>query len=375
VTVLYPNGGEVFEIGEVINVEWETSSCCDSVNRVDLYQNGTYCDILAEAGVYHGIVPWTVTPCAGETGYQVVVVNLQGYTDISNEAFVIAGAVRVCCFDDGSCEILESWDCGHSGGTWYPDEYSCDPNPCPQPEAACCFEDGHCELLTDADCADAGGIWQGYGSNCDPNLCPSPGCTGALVHNHDSAFENGCAWSYGGIAPPYYGAFGEAYEVGSGVNLQCIALWLTQTGGYFGQTCDVYVWEGGVGSPPEAVLAVMVGFDPGAPAFWPEVSQHNADIPDLFVTGEITVGYWGNWPDEEAGWYCASDTDSFGGHPWTCAAPGSGYGPGWIHASEVWAETSALGLGYVYTSPTRVKGTTWESIKELSKPADARSRD
>ena len=333
--VLYPDGGEVLEIGEVIDVTWETSACCDSVNRVDLYQDGTHCAQIAGPGTYYGSCSWAVAPCAGETGYQVVVTNLLGYSDMSDETFVIAGALRVCCFDDGSCEMLESYNCGHSGGTWYPDEYACDPNPCP----------------------------------------PPGGCTGTLVHNHDSAFENGYAWSYGGVMPPYYGAFGEGYLVGDGVNVQCIALWLTQTGTYFGQTCDVYIWEGGVSGPPEAVLAVMVGFDPGAPAFWPEISQHNADIPDFFATGEITVGYWGNWPDEAAGWYCAADTDGFGGHPWTCAAPGSGYGPGWIHANEVWESTSTLGLGYVYASPARAMGTTWESIKDLSKPADVRPRN
>ena len=39
--------------------------------------------------------------------------------------------------------------------------------------------------------------------------------SGVLVHNHDGSFESGCMWQYGGTMPPYYGAFGEGYDLGA----------------------------------------------------------------------------------------------------------------------------------------------------------------
>jgi hypothetical protein len=191
-------------------------------------------------------------------------------------------------------------------------------------------------------------------------------CSGTLMVNHDFSFENGYAWRYAGIQAPYYGAFGEGFSMGGGTNVQCIALFLSDLGYYTGQLCDVYIWEGGVSGLPGNVLTVMTGYTPGAPATWPAVSEHDADIPDYVVAGtEFTVGYWGNWPGLLQGWFVGADLDGFGGYPWTCLAPGSGYGTGWTDPSVVWGTTMSMGLGFYYGESTPAESATWGSIKAL----------
>ncbi len=213
--------------------------------------------------------------------------------------------------------------------------------------------------------------FQMLGPTSEPGEVVSSGldeCTGTLAYNHDMTFEGAYGWRYGGVEPPYYGAFGEGFSMDAGTNVQCIALWLSGIGYYIGQTCDCYIWEGGVTDEPGEVLTVMVGFDPGIPANWPDVSQHDADIPDYTVTGdEFTIGYWGNWPGMVFGWFCAADLDGPGGHPWTCVSPGSGYGTGWIDPSYVWGTTMAMGLGFYYGDPVPAESPTWGSIKDLFK--------
>ena len=192
-------------------------------------------------------------------------------------------------------------------------------------------------------------------------------CTGTLMYNHDYSFENGYAWQYGGVEPPYYGAFGEGFAMGMDVNVQCVSLWISHLGQYMGGPCDVYVWEGGVAGLPGNVLGVLTGVDPGAPAIWPAVSQHDVDLPDVFVVGgELTVGYWGDWVGGGTQWYCAADLDGFGGAPWTNLAPGSGYGTGWTDPSVIWGPTMSMGLGFYYGGePTPAESATWGSIKAL----------
>jgi len=123
----------------------------------------------------------------------------------------------VCCFNDGSCQVIHTGNCSAQGGTWRPDLGDrCEPNPCPQPHVCCiydecllamsaseclahpggtyhpewsscdpnpctaepyvcCFSDGTCQLLTRAACMQAGGIWRpSLGQSCTPNPCPQP---------------------------------------------------------------------------------------------------------------------------------------------------------------------------------------------------------
>lgn len=53
---------------------------------------------------------------------------------------------------------------------------------------------------------------------------------------------------------------------------------------------------------------VTTDIDPGMPAMWPDVSQHDIDLPDFaFSGGEFTVGYWGNWPGMFWIWFVGAD--------------------------------------------------------------------
>ena len=177
-------------------------------------------------------------------------------------------------------------------------------------------------------------------SEPDTRACSS----GALHYNHNGSFENGYAWQYDGVVPPYYGCFGEAYDLGA-VTVHCGAYWLTQIGYFTGQRADCYVWEGGVTRPPGAVVGVVTGVLFSGIAYWPSISQHDVDL-NIDVTGEFTVGYWGNWPGSgPCGWYVAADLDGEQGHPWTNIAPGIGYPTGWQDPSIVWGYTPALGIG------------------------------
>jgi hypothetical protein len=81
---------------------------------------------------------------------------------------------EACCFPDGHCEYVLETICLENGGTPYGVGTDCDPNPCDQPPMACCFPDGHCEFVTEELCTTLGGIPQGYGTSCDPNPCPPP---------------------------------------------------------------------------------------------------------------------------------------------------------------------------------------------------------
>ena len=101
--------------------------------------------------------------------------NVLGANGIGTQA-QLAGA---CCFEDGSCVVLTSEECGLQGGIYQGDETLCDPNPCelpppPPAEGACCFADGSCVILTAEACGLQGGIYQGDEIACDPNPCELP---------------------------------------------------------------------------------------------------------------------------------------------------------------------------------------------------------
>jgi hypothetical protein len=187
--------------------------------------------------------------------------------------------------------------------------------------------------------------------------------TGTLYVNHDGTFENGYAWRYAGIAPPYYGAFAEGYDLGPGT-LACAAMWFSHNGTFAGQTCDVYVWDSD-GVNPTNVLGVVVGFAPSGVGFWPNITQHDCDV-NVYCPGDFFVGFWGNWPGVVQGWFIAADLDGFGGLPRTNIAPGIGYPTGWQDPSIVWGPTQSMGLGgYFGEGGSPAENQTWGSIKAL----------
>lgn len=194
----------------------------------------------------------------------------------------------------------------------------------------------------------------------DTNPCPPA----VLLANNDGSFENGYAWQYGGVVPPYYGAFADGY---TGTGSVCgIQLNLTTVSGYYlGQTLDAYVWDASGGNPNN-VLSVTVGVSITMPGIWPNISTHDIDNIDAAVAGDFFVGYWGNWPGVAPGWFVAADLDGFGGVPRTNIAPGIGYPTGWTDPSVVWGPTMALGCSaWLGEDVIPVEETTWGAIKAL----------
>jgi hypothetical protein len=208
----------------------------------------------------------------------------------------------------------------------------------------------------------------------------SDGCIDNPTYfNHDGSFENGYAWQYGGIAAPYYGAFGEGFYMGSHGDICCGGFCVSTLPGYFtGQSADVYVWEGGAGySAPGAVLDVVPGIVFTNVPDWPAVGMNTIEM-NVYVPDEFTIGYWGNWPDALLGYFCAADLNGPGGHPWTNIAPGIGYPSGWNDPSIVWGPTQAMGMGVAWHEggpgwicnpwtppPIPARSSTWGSIKHL----------
>jgi hypothetical protein len=187
---------------------------------------------------------------------------------------------------------------------------------------------------------------------------------GTLIYHHDDSFENAFGWNFEAVVPPYYGAFGEGYDLGQGM-IYCGAYWLTTLDDFYtGQTSDCYIWEGGTDAPPDAVLGVVTGVVFNDVAIWPAIGQYDIDL-NIAVTGPFTVGYWGNWPGAWQGFWCAADLNGRQGHPWTCIAPGQDYPSGWQDPGVVWGMMRSLGCGVYFEQGTPAEGETWGAVKAL----------
>jgi hypothetical protein len=188
---------------------------------------------------------------------------------------------------------------------------------------------------------------------------------GVLIHNHDDTFENVVAWQYSGVVPPYYGALAEGYDLGAGT-VYCGVYWVTTVPCYFtGQSADCFVWEGGVSTPPGTVLGATIGVVFESVPDWPGIGVNEIGL-NVHVSGAFTVGYWGNWPGAQCGYWSCADLSGPSGHPWTCIAPGIGYPSGWQDPSIVWGPTASMGIGvYFGSDPSSIQAQTWGSVKAL----------
>ena len=188
--------------------------------------------------------------------------------------------------------------------------------------------------------------------------------SGVLIHDHDGSFENGYAWQYEGCRSPYYGAFGEGYDLRAG-SVACGVYWLSSLAGFFPpNVADCYIWDGGVGSEPGDVLAVLPGVDVGPIGLWPYCTQHDVDM-NVAVDGAFTIGLWGPWPGQLCWYFVAADENGPGGRPWTCIAPGTGYPSGWQDPAIVWPNAKSLGCGVYFEQGTPAEGETWGAVKAL----------
>jgi hypothetical protein len=185
---------------------------------------------------------------------------------------------------------------------------------------------------------------------------------------HYLHLDTGYAWRGSGVAQPHYGAFAEGFEVGGSKSITAVRLCLaTVEGLWMGQHTDVYIWEGGVTSPPGAVLAVLTGAVPESVPVWPNWAENDFPITVGHVEGEIAAGFWVDSKEAHA-FFILADESGIPGHPWTQFAPDSGYDTGWGHPNLVpdWAGCQTLGIAVqVETSAAPVELTTWGNVKAL----------
>jgi len=197
---------------------------------------------------------------------------------------------------------------------------------------------------------------------------------GTLVYNHDGSFEQAYAWAFGGIVPPYYGAFGEAYDLGPG-DVVCGSYWFTHVYEWPEYPIDLYIWDGGLTGEPGEVLCMVPDVVPYNVPHWPECGQNDMGL-GCCVAGEFTVGYWLGLPGDPRRLFICSDENGPPGCPWTCIAPGIGYPTGWRHPNVIWPECQSLGCGVWFSrDPAGVEelpehggasgSPTWGSIKAL----------
>jgi hypothetical protein len=189
---------------------------------------------------------------------------------------------------------------------------------------------------------------------------PDP-CDGSLIMNYDGTADcDGYCWQYGGIVPPYYGAFAECYQFEGmvcGIELNLFGI------GYPCFGCDLYVWED-AGGEPGNVLSVTRDVDPCPVAIWPNVSTHDFAIDNLPVDGPFWVGYWTDASDRVCPYFIAADCQFSNGCPMTNIAPGVGYPTGWNSVSLVWGPTQAIGIGvWKLDEGTPTAETSWGRVK------------
>jgi hypothetical protein len=213
----------------------------------------------------------------------------------------------------------------------------------------------------------AGSIGAGHGvavPGGDSDPCNSQG----LLLNYDGSAENGYCWQYGGVVPPYYGAFAECYE--STVGVCGIQLHLTGIG-YPCGPLTAYVWDD-AGGMPGNVLSATTGLNPCPVATWPNISVHDLPITQTTTAGRFWIGYWADWSAALCGYFVAADEDGPGGCPFTNIAPGIGYPTGWQHTSNIWGSTQSIGIGAwigtnggIHYPPNPTQQTSWGQIKKI----------
>jgi hypothetical protein len=186
-------------------------------------------------------------------------------------------------------------------------------------------------------------------------------CNGTLIIHYDGVDDcDGYCWQYGGIAPPYYGAFAECYDFDGtvcGIELQLSSL------GYPCFGCDLYVWED-AGGIPGNVLSFTGNVDPCPVAIWPNVSTHDLPIDNVPVAGTFWVGYWTDASDSVCPYLITASCHGVGSCPFTNIAPGMGYPTGWHDVSLVWGSTQSIGIGvWRLDEGTPINQTSWGRVK------------
>ncbi len=185
-----------------------------------------------------------------------------------------------------------------------------------------------------------------------------------LVVHHDGSFEAGFAWEGAGVVEPYWGCFGEGFDLGPG-RVECFSVWITRSAFHPERLTDIYVWEGGVTGEPGNVLGLVAGILFANVPVYPAVGRFDAEIV-VPVAGAFTAGSWGDWPGLGLGYWWMVDTNGEPGHPWTHVVPDLGYPEGWQHPSAAFGTAvRSMGIGVHFTPdpPTPAQPASWGSVK------------
>lgn len=110
-TLLAPNGGESWAVGDSIAIAWTTSEQCGASVRLDLFHDGDSCAVIADSiADAQGSFDWIAETCAEDSaGYAVRVRDLvTGSADLSDATFVIA-PLPVCTLEVTAPNGGEYW--------------------------------------------------------------------------------------------------------------------------------------------------------------------------------------------------------------------------------------------------------------------------
>ncbi len=98
-TLVSPNGGEVWDVGSEVDITWSTSAGISDSVMIELLADGAACDTIAAAAPNDTSYPWTVSACAGvdSCGYSIRIRDLSiGVVDTSDARFcILPGSVAL----------------------------------------------------------------------------------------------------------------------------------------------------------------------------------------------------------------------------------------------------------------------------------------
>lgn len=97
IALMYPNGGESLNAGDVVQISWNAASCCGAQVSLELLRAGLPCVSIAGAAPNTGTYTWVAAQCGEDSnGYTIRVTDLtSGLFDTSDATFRLLPAFRI----------------------------------------------------------------------------------------------------------------------------------------------------------------------------------------------------------------------------------------------------------------------------------------
>lgn len=94
----FPDGGELFRIGDNVQIQWQASDSCGSQVSIELLHDGASCELLAADAPNGGSFSWTAAQCGSDSSdYTIRITDLDsGVLDVSDGPFFITAAPPEC---------------------------------------------------------------------------------------------------------------------------------------------------------------------------------------------------------------------------------------------------------------------------------------